>query len=98
MRERSFFWRLFEPAPLALWVFLLSLCVSWAQSGNPRIGVLTPGGTFEPALIGLREGLSRYGYKEAKDFNFVLENTKGAVSELGRHANTVLGAGARLTW
>jgi len=98
MRQRSFLRRFFKTALPALCFFVTSPCVSWAQSVNSRIGVLTPGGTLEPALTGLREGLSRYGYKEANDFNFVLENTKGAVSELELHANTVLGAGARLTW
>jgi putative tryptophan/tyrosine transport system substrate-binding protein len=63
---------------------------AWAQAASFRIGVLTPGGNFEPALIGLKEGLNRHGYKVARDFTFAVVDTKGALSELDRHANTVL--------
>jgi len=56
---------------------LMPACSSWAQSpAMLRIGVLTPGGDFAPALDGLRQGLTQLGYVEGKQITFFVEDTK----------------------
>jgi len=92
MRQRTGVWRLFEIALLALWGFLLSPGVSWAQAAKFRIGVLTPGGTFDPVLLGLIDGLDRLDYRQEKNLAFIIENTQGAASDLVGRARKVLGA------
>ena len=92
MRQRSFFRRFFETAPLALWVFLMSPCVSWAQSSGFRIGVLTPGLSRKLVFVGLKEGLNRFGYREAENASFVVEDTEGQVSGLMTRAEKLLDA------
>jgi putative ABC transport system substrate-binding protein len=47
-----------------------------AQGSGYRIGVLTPGGDFAPALEGLRQGLAQLGYIEGKQVTFIIEDTK----------------------
>ena len=92
MKEKSFV-KIHGAVLLAFGLlFVASAVGSRAYSASFRIGVLTPGGSFEPALMGLREGLNRYGYKEAKDFTVIVKDTKGAVSDLGRHAKAALEA------
>ncbi len=92
MRQRMWVWRLFEIALLALWVFLMSPGVSWAQSASFRIGVLTPGGTFDPVFLGLNEGLGRLDYQQEKNLAFIIEDTQGAASDLVGRAKKVLQA------
>src|SRR3990172_4406836 len=92
MRQRSFFRRFFETAPLALWVFLMSPCVSWAQSSGFGIGVLTPGLSRKLVFVGLKEGLNRFGYREAENASFVVEDTEGQVSGLMTRAEKLLDA------
>jgi putative ABC transport system substrate-binding protein len=47
-----------------------------AQPPGYRIGVLTPGGDFEPVREGLRQGLAHLGYEEGKQISFIIEDTK----------------------
>lgn len=61
-----------------------------AQPLPQRIGVLTPGLTFEPALQGLREGLERLGLRPDKELSFTVQDTKGAGAELAEPAKKVL--------
>jgi putative ABC transport system substrate-binding protein len=52
-------------------------CSAWGQSTDARrIGVLTPGGDFAPALDGLRGGLAQLGYVDGKQVSFIVEDTK----------------------
>lgn len=90
MRQRSFLWRLFETAPLALCCFLAGSRVTWAQSSGFRIAVLTPGLSRKAVFVGLKEGLNRFGYREAENISFVVEDTEGEVSELLHRAKNLL--------
>jgi hypothetical protein len=38
-----------------------------SNSRDIRIGVLTPGRTFNPVFAGLKAGLDRFGYREEKN-------------------------------
>ena len=71
----------FEPALitalLSIALTLTLVCSSRAQStAMRRIGVLTPGGDFAPALEGLRQGLAQLGYVEGKQISFIVEDTE----------------------
>jgi putative ABC transport system substrate-binding protein len=92
MRQRSFLCRLFESALLALCCLLAGPRVSWAQSASFRIGVLTPGGTFDPVFLGLKEGLERLDYRQEKNLALNIEDTQGAASDLVERARKVLDA------
>lgn len=62
---------------LSIALSLMLVCSSWAQSPTMlRIGVLTPGGDFAPALDGLRQGLTQLGYVEGKQITIFVEDTK----------------------
>jgi putative ABC transport system substrate-binding protein len=63
-----------------------------AQSSGYRVAVLTPGVTYAPVLEGLREGLSKLGYHEGKDINFIVDETKADVSDLGSRAKKLVEA------
>jgi len=43
-----------------------------ARANAARIGLLTPGKTYEPVLTGLREGLEKLGYKEGQNIRFLV--------------------------
>ena len=55
-----------------------------------RIGVLTPGLTFEPALDGLKEGLERLGFRPDKELSFAVQDTKGSNSDLAEPIKKIL--------
>lgn len=71
----------------------LALC---AQTAAPRICVLTPGLTFEPALGGLKEGLDRFGFKSDRELTFVVQDSKGASADLAEPAKKLIDAHAQL--
>jgi putative ABC transport system substrate-binding protein len=71
----------FKPALITLLVpiALTLILVRSSSAQSPavrRIGVLTPGGDFAPALEGLRQGLAQLGYVEGKQVSFIVEDTK----------------------
>jgi putative ABC transport system substrate-binding protein len=57
-----------------------------AETRPVRIGVLTPGRTFNPVLAGLKEGLDRFGYLEEKNLKFIVEDSNGGISDLDERA------------
>ena len=72
------------------WLAAIFLAIGWiligalpleAQSSRHRVAVLTPGLSYDPALLGLREGLARLGYEEGKNLIFTVEETKGAAAD-----------------
>lgn len=65
-----------------MWVAGVGLPVD-TQGQTHRIGVLTPGLTFEPVSTGLREGLERFGYVDGKNISILVEDAKGDMSTLG---------------
>jgi putative tryptophan/tyrosine transport system substrate-binding protein len=67
---------------LAVWTLLVAGAPVGAQSPRYRVAVLTPGGTFNMALEGLREGLAQLGYHEGKDIAFLVEDAQGKVASL----------------
>jgi putative ABC transport system substrate-binding protein len=73
-------------------VVLLLGCPSWADTRNLRIGVLTPGMTYDPLFHGLQEGLSRLGYVEGKNISFIVEDTQGNITDLASRMEKVLSA------
>ena len=67
--------RVSERVSTVLLSILLSLMLACSISAQStavlRIGVLTPGGDFAPALEGLRQGLTQLRYVEGKQVNFL---------------------------
>src|SRR3990172_12866853 len=92
MRQRDHFKQRLTSTSLAFCFFLMSVCVSWAQSSDFRVGVLTPGGRLNAVVDGLREGLGHRGYTQRKNLTFVIEDTKGEVTDLANRAQKILEA------
>jgi len=90
MRQRDHFKQRLTTTSLAVCFFLMSVCVSWAQSSDFRVGVLTPGGRLNAVVDGLREGLDHLGYTQRKNLTFVIEDTKGEVTDLVSRAQKIL--------
>lgn len=61
-------------------VLLTGLAVA-ADAPRHRVAVLTPGLSYDPVMLGLREELARLGYHEGKNLAFTIEETKGAPPE-----------------
>ena len=66
-------------AASALVVLCALLFAAGACAAQPMsvIGVLTPGMIYDPIFEGLREGLKKFGYREGRDLQFVVEDSKG---------------------
>jgi putative tryptophan/tyrosine transport system substrate-binding protein len=79
-------------ALLVVWLVLTGAAAVAPRSTYYRIGVLTPGGTFNLALGGLREGLTQLGYQEGKDVAFVVEDAQGEVASLADRAARIVAA------
>jgi putative ABC transport system substrate-binding protein len=81
-----------EAIALVVW----SLCISAALAGAPahpyRVAVLTPGGTYNAALAGLREGFAQLGYHAEKDITFLVEDAQGEVTSLASRAAKLVDA------
>jgi putative tryptophan/tyrosine transport system substrate-binding protein len=84
---------------LGLWVVLLAASALFvglpgvgAQGRQFRVGVLTPGLAFSPALGGLREGLAQLGYQEGKNLTFMVEDAQGEVASLANRATSIVEA------
>lgn len=71
-------------------VILGIVSVVGAQSPGYRVAVLTPGLTFDPVFRGLQEGLAGLGYKEGTNITFIVEDTKGPVSDLVNRATRLV--------
>ncbi|MSP38950.1 MAG: hypothetical protein EXR70_10715 [Deltaproteobacteria bacterium] len=56
------------------------------QAGPAVIGVLTPGGSYDPVLEGLREGMAKLGFKEGREISYVVEDSKGDVKSFEARA------------
>jgi putative ABC transport system substrate-binding protein len=75
MRKRNCFTETRKSIRLALWFCLVSVS-SLAQASEFRVGVLTPGGSYDLVWEGLREGLGKLGYREGANMKFLLEDAK----------------------
>ena len=75
---------------IALGFVFAAACASWAQAREYRVGVLTPGGRLNAVIDGLREGLDRLGYTQGKNVTFVIEDSKGEVTDLVSRAQKIL--------
>jgi putative ABC transport system substrate-binding protein len=72
---------------LALALTAVWFCAAADAETRPvRIGVLTPGRTFNPVLAGLKEGLDRLGYIEEKNLKFIVEDSNGGMADLDERA------------
>jgi putative tryptophan/tyrosine transport system substrate-binding protein len=71
-------------------VALFFAFTSAARPAEHRIGVLTPGLTFDPVFRGLRDGLARMGYVEGKNIAYVVDDTKGNTTDLLSRAEKLL--------
>ncbi len=71
---------------MACAVALAILLAAPAWAGAPVIGVLTPGGSYESVLDGLREGLAKLGLREGKEVGYLIEDSKGDVKSLESRA------------
>lgn len=63
-----------------------------AELHNARIGIFTPGLSFDAVREGLVEGLAHLGYVEGKSVTFVVEDTKGSTSDLPARAAMLMAA------
>jgi len=63
-----------------------------SESEVHRVGVLTPGMAFDPVFRGLQERLSRFGYKEGNNIEFIMEDTQGSASDLAPRMAKLLAA------
>jgi putative tryptophan/tyrosine transport system substrate-binding protein len=89
MQKRNCFTDIRKSVRLALWLCLAS-APSVAQATEFRIGVLTPGGSYDLVWEGLREGLGKLGYREGTDMKFLVEDAKGIdLNFAGRAAKLV---------
>jgi putative ABC transport system substrate-binding protein len=87
--------RLFNRGLTALLTVALVLVFapsSRVQSAEYRIAVFTPGLTFDPVFRGLQDGLARTGYAEGKNITFVMEDTKGNITDLVARAEKLAAA------
>jgi putative ABC transport system substrate-binding protein len=66
--------------------------VADADSRAIRIGVLTPGRTFNPVFAGLKVGLDRFGYRDGENLTFIVEDSNGGLADLDQRADTILRA------
>jgi putative ABC transport system substrate-binding protein len=71
---------------------LLSGVPTLAQSPHYRVGILTPSSTFNPVLVGLREGLAQLGYQEGKNLTFLVEDAQGQIASLAVRATHLVAA------
>ncbi len=90
-RHRKFLRSVGSTLP-AMAMALMFVCSSWAHAGGFRVGVLTPGMAFEPVFHGFQEGLSRLGYKEGNNIEFIIEDTKGSAADLAPRIAKLLAA------
>jgi len=65
---------------------------AFAATPMHKIAVLTPGLTFEPILLGLREGMERLGYVDGKNVTYLVEDTKGDMTNLESRATRLIDA------
>ncbi len=63
-----------------------------AELHNPRIAIFTPGLGLAAVHKGMEEGLTRLGYIDGKNINFLLEDTKGSTADLSARAATLMGS------
>jgi putative ABC transport system substrate-binding protein len=87
-----------QPAAAAVAIALVLAAVSFyaaagAETRPVRVGVLTPGRTFNPVLAGLKAGLDRLGYREEKNLRFIVEDSNGAISDLDQRVRRLNEAG-----
>ena len=85
------------PVYLLVWLLLgvseaLTLSSVYGASPVQRVAVLTPGLTFEPILVGLREGLERLGYVDGKNITYIVEDSKGDMTNLESRAKRLIDA------
>jgi len=84
--------RNFVSGVLATLVSIVFVTMASAQASIFKIGVLTPGLTFDRVFSGLKEGLDRLDYKQERNAAFLIEDTQGAVPGLVERARKVLDA------
>jgi putative ABC transport system substrate-binding protein len=77
--SRSMAWLIAGSFALAM---LIGVATVNAQSAA-SIAVLTPGVTYAPVLVGVREGLVKFGYREGKNLNLTVEDSNGETANLG---------------
>jgi putative tryptophan/tyrosine transport system substrate-binding protein len=76
-------WRLAGAVILGIFLILAVTDPSKADTkAVARVAVLTPGMAFDPLFQGFQEGLGRLGYKEGRNVEFIVEDTKGSSSDL----------------
>ncbi len=62
---------------LTLFAFAVPRAVGAQQSRVYRMGVVFPGGSFSPAIAGLRDGLRELGFEEGKQFVLLVREVSG---------------------
>src|SRR5574341_81596 len=79
-------------ALVAIWMVLAAEAPVRGQPSHFQVAVLTPGLTLAPVHEGLKEGLARLGYMDAKNITYVMADTKGNTSDLVPKAAKLLAA------
>jgi putative tryptophan/tyrosine transport system substrate-binding protein len=77
---------------LVIWGLLIGGFPAAAQGPRYRVGVLTHGGAYSPALEGFREGIAQLGYREGKDITLLVEDAQGDVASLASRAAKIVEA------
>jgi putative ABC transport system substrate-binding protein len=77
---------------VALAAMLLQSVPAVAASPLYRIGVLTPGLTFNPVLDGFRAALARLGYHDGQQVQFIVEDLQGDAAGLTQRAERLAAA------
>jgi putative ABC transport system substrate-binding protein len=62
---------------MGLTLLAVPRAVGAQQSRLYRVGVVFPGGSFAPAIVGLREGLRELGFEEGKQFILLVREASG---------------------
>src|SRR5262245_50346050 len=74
-------------------VLLFAAVLHAAPPARPvKVGVLTPGLSFDEVLSGLRDGLGQLGYRETDNLTLLVEDAKGSGSDVKAQAQSLVAA------
>jgi putative ABC transport system substrate-binding protein len=77
---------------LAALILFVEVLGAAAQERQVRVGVLTSGETYNQALVGLREGLAQFDYREGHNLTLMIEDAAGDVASLAERAAKIVQA------
>jgi putative tryptophan/tyrosine transport system substrate-binding protein len=87
---RLYPWKAALPCAVALAMLLTASLGAAPPARAVKIAVLTPGLSFGEVLAGFREGLGQLGYREDANLTLLVEDTKGAGSDVKAQAQALV--------